>query len=112
LTANSTLLREFKKNIKGECFFDPVSRWLYSTDASIYQIEPLGVIIPQDADDVVTSLEIASKQGISLIARGGGTSLPDRVSERALSWMSLKISMKFWKSMLLRSGRGYKLVFC
>jgi FAD/FMN-containing dehydrogenase/Fe-S oxidoreductase len=54
--------------------FDTVSRALYSTDASVYQIAPLGIVIPRTADDVVRTVEIAGKHGVSITARGGGTS--------------------------------------
>ena len=49
------LAQELKKVVSGEVRFDAVSRVLYSTDASIYQMEPVGVVIPRDADDVVTA---------------------------------------------------------
>lgn len=46
------LARHLARAVRGDVRFDPVSRVLYSTDASIYQILPLGVVIPRDADDV------------------------------------------------------------
>src|SRR5207249_4644207 len=48
---------------------------LYSTDASIYQIEPLGVVIPRTLEDIVASVQIAAEMHIPITARGGGTSL-------------------------------------
>jgi FAD/FMN-containing dehydrogenase/Fe-S oxidoreductase len=69
------LARHLRKQIQGEVRFDPVSRRLYSTDASIYQIEPLGVVIPRTVDDVVATVQIAGEMGIPITARGGGTSL-------------------------------------
>ena len=54
--------------------FDDFSRGLYSTDASIYQIIPAGVLVPQSADDISTAFQIAREEGISITARGGGTS--------------------------------------
>src|SRR5262249_23049319 len=47
----------------------------YSTDASIYQIEPLGVVIPKTVDDVQAVVQIAGEMGVPITARGGGTSL-------------------------------------
>ena len=47
--AARTLQQELEEQIEGEVRFDGVSRALYATDASVYQIEPLGVVIPQDA---------------------------------------------------------------
>ena len=71
---NEPLQRELEQRIAGEVRFDPVSRALYSTDASVYQIEPLGVVIPRTQDDVVRAIEIARRHGVSITARGGGTS--------------------------------------
>src|ERR671914_2867419 len=66
---------ELKKRIDGELRFDRYSRLLYSTDASIYQIEPIGVVVPRHKGDVQASIEIANKLGVTLLPRGGGTSL-------------------------------------
>src|SRR6266852_1732985 len=68
------LRRELESEITGEVRFDRVSRALYSTDASVYQIEPLGVVLPRSLDDIVHAVEIARRHGVSLTARGGGTS--------------------------------------
>jgi len=54
--------------------FDPGSRGRYSTDASIYQIEPLGVVVPRSKDDIVATLQIAAEEGVPVLPRGGGTS--------------------------------------
>ena len=64
-----------QSNIEGEVHFDAVSRMLYSTDASIYEIEPLGVVVPKDEADVVAAMKIAAKQGVAILSRGSGTSL-------------------------------------
>src|SRR5438132_2020318 len=69
------LAKHLRGHIQGEIRFDPTSRKLYSTDASIYQIEPLGVVIPRTVLDLVTSVQIALEMHIPIIARGGGTSL-------------------------------------
>jgi len=68
------LRRELEQRIEGEVRFDRVSRALYSTDASVYQIEPLGVIVPRTRGDVVRTVEIAGRHHVSITARGGGTS--------------------------------------
>lgn len=60
--------------IEGEVRFDLVSRGMYSTDASVYQIMPAGVVIPRTAEDVIKTVAISRRQGISVTARGGGTS--------------------------------------
>jgi FAD/FMN-containing dehydrogenase/Fe-S oxidoreductase len=60
--------------LEGEVLFDSFSRGLYSTDASIYQIEPAGVVVPRTPADVFRTLEIASEAGLSVTPRGAGTS--------------------------------------
>jgi FAD/FMN-containing dehydrogenase/Fe-S oxidoreductase len=71
---NDALRRDLEQQISGEIRFDTVSRALYSTDASVYQIEPLGIVVPRTRDDVVRTVEIAARHGVSITARGGGTS--------------------------------------
>jgi FAD/FMN-containing dehydrogenase/Fe-S oxidoreductase len=66
---------ELKKRIEGDIHFDRYSRLLYSTDASIYQIEPIGVVVPRHKGDVQAVIEIANKLNVSVLPRGGGTSL-------------------------------------
>src|SRR3982750_2613355 len=69
-----TLRRELQDQISGEVRFDRVSRALYATDASVYQIEPVGVVVPRSRDDVVAAVEIARRHDVPITARGGGTS--------------------------------------
>jgi FAD/FMN-containing dehydrogenase/Fe-S oxidoreductase len=66
---------ELKKRIEGDVRFDRYSRVLYSTDASIYQIEPIGIVVPRHKGDVQAVIEIANKLNVSVLPRGGGTSL-------------------------------------
>lgn len=54
--------------------YDRVTRALYATDASVYQIVPLMVAFPATADDVAASVRICSQFGVPVTARGGGTS--------------------------------------
>ena len=60
--------------IEGDAACDPFSRGRYSTDASIYQCFPAGVVAPKTAADVAIVLEMAREEGLPVIARGGGTS--------------------------------------
>jgi FAD/FMN-containing dehydrogenase/Fe-S oxidoreductase len=60
--------------LEGEVLFDAFSRGRYSTDASIYQIEPIGVVMPRSEQDVVRAIQIAAEEGIPVLPRGGGTS--------------------------------------
>lgn len=74
--AQSTeLIQSLKKRLHGEVFFDEYKRALYSTDASIYQIQPLGVVVPRTRDDVVCAVQAAGEHDLTIIPRGGGTSL-------------------------------------
>jgi FAD/FMN-containing dehydrogenase/Fe-S oxidoreductase len=69
------LQAELDARIDGEVRFDRTSRMLYSTDASNYQIEPIGVVVPKSLDDVQASIELASSHGVPILARGGGSGL-------------------------------------
>src|SRR4051812_32455895 len=69
-----TLRSELERQIDGEVRFDGVSRALYSTDASVYQIEPIGIVVPRTREDVVAAVRIAGRHGVCMTARGGGTS--------------------------------------
>ncbi len=64
----------FEKEIDGEVRFDKYSRAMYSTDASVYQILPAGVVIPRSRDDVRKVVRLCREHGVSITARGGGTS--------------------------------------
>jgi FAD/FMN-containing dehydrogenase/Fe-S oxidoreductase len=68
------LRRELAESVGGEVRFDRLSRGLYSTDASVYQIVPLGVVLPRSEADVVATVRICARHGVPLTARGGGTS--------------------------------------
>jgi FAD/FMN-containing dehydrogenase/Fe-S oxidoreductase len=69
------LERHLKRAIQGGVRFDSTSRKLYSTDASIYQIEPLGVVLPRSVEDLRAIVQIAGEHQTPLVPRGGGTSL-------------------------------------
>jgi len=64
---------DLKGLIKGELQFDELSRSLYSTDASIFQVRPLGVVVPRDEEDVQALVRYAAEHQLPLIARGAGT---------------------------------------
>jgi FAD/FMN-containing dehydrogenase/Fe-S oxidoreductase len=70
-----TLAQHLHRQLQGEIRFDLTSRRLYSTDASIYQIEPLGVVIPRTVADVVATVQISGEMNVPITPRGGGTSL-------------------------------------
>ncbi|MBN1239167.1 MAG: FAD-binding oxidoreductase, partial [Gammaproteobacteria bacterium] len=68
------LEERLKRELRGEVHFDAFTRGRYSTDASIYQIEPLGVVVPRDADDALRALQIAADAGVPILPRGAGSS--------------------------------------
>jgi FAD/FMN-containing dehydrogenase/Fe-S oxidoreductase len=73
-----------RRVVRGSVRFDQASRLLYSTDASMYQVEPIGVVIPRHADDVRAAVQVAREQQVALLPRGGGTSLTGQTVNRAL----------------------------
>jgi FAD/FMN-containing dehydrogenase/Fe-S oxidoreductase len=81
---NAAFAMRLARNIKGEVMFDRASRGRYSTDASIYQMEPVGVIVPETIDDVVAAMAIARDEGVPVLPRGGGTSQCGQTVNRAL----------------------------
>ena len=72
--ASSPLAKLLSKEMRGDVLFDAASRGRYSTDASIYQITPIGVVVPRDQTDVLRALDIARDQKIAVLSRGAGTS--------------------------------------
>ena len=75
---------ELKRLVSGEVKFDPFSRVLYSTDASIYQMEPVGVVIPRNIDDVLAVMEVAKNNRVPVLPRAGGTSLAGQTVNHAI----------------------------
>ena len=71
---DSALAQRLNRELEGDVLFDRFSRGRYATDASIYQMEPMGVIVPRTARDVSRAMAIAADEGIPITARGGGTS--------------------------------------
>jgi FAD/FMN-containing dehydrogenase/Fe-S oxidoreductase len=71
---SSPLAASLARELRGDVYFDAASRGRYSTDASIYQITPIGVVVPRDQADAILALEIARDQKVPVLARGAGTS--------------------------------------
>src|SRR5213082_175546 len=69
------LAQELRSIIRGEVRFDDGSRALYATDSSNYRQVPIGVVIPRDIDDVISTVACCRKHGAPILSRGGGTSL-------------------------------------
>src|SRR5436309_13146470 len=68
------LEQRLRANTTGDVFFDPFNRGRYATDASFYQIMPLGVVVPRTMDEALRTLAIAADAGRIVTPRGGGTS--------------------------------------
>ena len=79
-----TLERKLARAIEGEVHFDRLTRGLYSTDASHYQVEPLGVVFPRSIGDVQAILEVARSNDVPVLPRGGGTSQCGQTIGRAI----------------------------
>jgi FAD/FMN-containing dehydrogenase/Fe-S oxidoreductase len=77
-------INELHKHFTGDIRLDLASCILYSTDASIYQIEPLGVVFPKTQDDLHAAVELAAKYKIPMLPRGAGTSLAGQAIGNAL----------------------------
>src|SRR5215813_10151787 len=84
MSFNLDFFTELKKHFSGDLRNDLASRLLYSTDASIYQIEPLGVAFPKTQEDLQAAVEIAAKYKAPILPRGAGTSLAGQAIGHAL----------------------------
>jgi len=73
-TGDGALAARLRREIRGEVLFDRASRGRYATDASIYQIEPVGVVVPRSEEDARVAIQIAADQGVPILPRGAGTS--------------------------------------
>jgi FAD/FMN-containing dehydrogenase/Fe-S oxidoreductase len=71
---DAALAQRLRREIRGEVLFDAASRGRYATDASIYQVEPVGVVVPRTEADALAAMRIAIEAGVPVLPRGGGTS--------------------------------------
>ncbi len=84
MSISPDFVSELSKHFTGDIRLDVASRALYSTDASIYQIEPLGVAIPKTQDDLQAAVELAAKYKVPILPRGAGSSLGGQAIGEAL----------------------------
>ena len=92
MTAGDTLLAtetgaleaDLRRRVSGEVRFDLYTRTMYSTDASIYQMEPIGVVLPRDADDVAAVVAACAEASVPVLPRGGGTGLAGQTVNHAV----------------------------
>ena len=71
---DASLAARLRKEVDGEVLFDTASRGRYSTDASIYQIEPVGVVVPRTPEAARTAIQVAVEAGVPVLPRGAGSS--------------------------------------
>lgn len=82
--ASSRLHDRLGRETRAEIYFDRGRRGLYATDASLYQIEPLGVVVPRTVGDVIAAVRIAAEEGAPVLPRGSATSLSGQTVGPAL----------------------------
>src|SRR5580700_7204731 len=78
------LERRLRREVSGEVAFDRFARGRYATDASHYQMMPLGVVVPRNMDEARLALAAAREEGLPVTARGGGTSQCGQTINRGL----------------------------
>ena len=84
MSLHPDFIHELQRATSGDLRTDAVTRTLYSTDASIYQIIPRGVFIPQNQEDLHAAVELAAKYQIPILPRGSGSSLAGQAVGDAL----------------------------
>ena len=72
--ARSDLATRLRREMQGDVLFDAASRGRYSTDASVYQVEPIGVAVPRTEADLAIALDVTRDLKVPVLPRGGGTS--------------------------------------
>ena len=98
------------RQMEGEVRFDAVSRALYSTDASVYQIEPLGVVVAKSREDLIRIVRIATQFRCPITLRGGGTAQAGQAIGAGLQVDTSKyynrVSNSMWRSVGCASSRA------
>src|ERR1700756_5343145 len=84
ISGHTRLEARLKRETRGGVLFDAFFRGRYATDASIYQIEPLGIVVPRSREDAAAAIAIAREEGVPVLPRGGGTSQCGQTVARAL----------------------------
>ena len=82
--ARSGLVDDLQARVDGEVRFDEYSRQLYATDASLYEVLPIGVVYPRSTDDVAAVMSYCAQREIPVLPRGGGTSLAGQTVNEAV----------------------------
>jgi FAD/FMN-containing dehydrogenase/Fe-S oxidoreductase len=84
MNPSSSFISLLKSTVKGDVLDDDYSLGMYSTDASVYQIKPVVVVLPQNEEDVKKAVEAARKHRVKILPRGGGTSLAGQTVGEAM----------------------------
>ncbi len=84
MPGDPALAARLARETSAEVLFGSADRGRYATDASIYQIEPIGVVVPRTIEDVAATLAIARDAGVPVLPRGGGTSQCGQTVNRAV----------------------------
>ncbi|MBA2667310.1 MAG: FAD-binding protein [Trueperaceae bacterium] len=84
LALRRTVASALRERVQGEVRFADVDRALYATDASPYEMTPIGVVLPRSSDDVQATLAVAARFGVPVLPRGGGTSLAGQTVAEAI----------------------------
>src|SRR3954463_1758350 len=82
--SDSALAARLRRDVQGDVLFDAAARGRYSTDASIYQVEPIGVLVPRTMADVTAALAVCRELRIPVLPRGAGSSQCGQTVGRAL----------------------------
>jgi FAD/FMN-containing dehydrogenase/Fe-S oxidoreductase len=82
--ARPGLVADLEAVVEGEVRFDEYSRQLYATDASIYEVLPIGVVFPRSTEDVAAVVSYCADREIPVLPRGGGTSLAGQTVNEAV----------------------------
>ena len=82
--ARGQIARDLETLIDGEVRFGDHDRMLYATDASIYQVEPIGVVVPRTLEDVEAIVRYAARHQLPILPRGAGTSLAGQTVNDAI----------------------------
>ena len=83
-TAQPALVDALERRVSGDVRFDDYSKGLYATDASAYEVTPIGVVFPESTADVAAVHEYCFDEGIPVLPRGGGTSLAGQTVNEAV----------------------------
>ncbi len=76
--------QRLRRHVEGEVLFSAGDRGRYATDASIYQMQPVGVLVPRSIDDVAAAMAVCREEGVAVLPRGGGTSQCGQTVNHAL----------------------------